>query len=81
MTTEVYEIDGKKYKIFNLLICGKYLNVASYELESKMQQMIENERYHEVRHIDELYRYSLPLEVDESNEDEIRESIEDVYEE
>lgn len=77
MTTQIFEIDGKQYKMFNLLIKGEPMNVASTALENKIQEMIDTERYHEVMKIDRLYGYYIPEEVEE-NEEDIRESIEDV---
>lgn len=78
MTEEIYIIDGQPYKMFTLDILGKTTNVASYALEDKIQEMIEHERYHEVQYISDKYEYYLPVEVDDTDEREIRESIEDV---
>lgn len=78
METTTYLIDGKEYKMFTLDIFDSPTNVASYDLNAKIEEMIEQERYHEIRHIDELYGYYLPQEVDETDEREVRESIEDV---
>lgn len=78
METTTYLIDGKEYKMFTLDILDTPTNVASYDLNAKIEEMIEQERYHEIRHIDELYGYYLPQEVDETDEREVRESIEDV---
>lgn len=78
METTTYTIDGKEYKMFTLDILDAPTNVASYDLNAKIEEMIEQERYHEIRHIDELYGYYLPQEVDETDEREVRESIEDV---
>lgn len=79
MTIELFEIDGKQYKMFNLLICGEYMNVASYELDEKVIDMMTDtpSRYDEVRFIDELYGYSIEEYVEES-EEAIREHIEDL---
>lgn len=76
-----YLIDGEKYKMFTLEIKGKWINVASYNLEEKISKMIEEGRYKEIKYIDEMYGYCLPQDIDDTNADEIRESIEDVYEE
>lgn len=78
MDITLYKIDGRNYKMFTLNILGKPMKVASYVLNRKIDKMIEQERYHEVRHIDEQYGYYLPKEVDETDEREMIESIEDV---
>ena len=79
MTIELYEIDGKEYKMFNLLICGVYMNIASYALDEKVIDMMTDtpSRYGEVRHIDELYGYSIDEDVEET-EEAIRKHIEDL---
>ena len=61
-------------------ILGKRTRIASYALEMKIQKMIEQERWLEVEEISNLYEYYLPREVDDTNEREVRESIEDVAE-
>ena len=73
-----FKIDQKDYKMFVLPILGKPTNVASYDLNKKIDKMIEQDRWHEVRDIDNMYCYYLPKEVDETNEREMIESIEDV---
>ena len=79
MTTEYFEIDGKQYKMFNLLVCGNYINVASYDLDEKVIDMMTDtpSRYDEVKHIDELYGYSIEEDTEET-ESAIREHIEDI---
>ena len=79
MTIDLYEIDGRQYKMFNLLICGEYMNVASYALDEKVIDMMTEtpSRYGEVRRIDELYGYSIDEYVEET-EDAIRKHIEDL---
>jgi hypothetical protein len=77
MITQYFNIDGKQYKMFTLLICGDYMNVASYELDEKIVDMITEDRYHEVRHIDEMCGYYVDENIEE-NEKDIREHIEDV---
>lgn len=73
------EIDGRTFRMFNLEIKGTMMNIAEENLEQFIQDCIENEQYHKVRHIDEQYGYYVPQEVaDTENEDDIRESIEDV---
>jgi hypothetical protein len=78
MEIKTFIIDKKKYKMFILPILGKQTHVASYALNRKIEKMIEQDRWHEVRDIDNLYEYYLPKEVDETDEREIIESIEDV---
>ena len=81
MEITLYKIDGRNYKMFTLNILGKPTKVASYALNKKIENMIEQGRYHEVIDIDEQYGYYLPKEVDETDEREMIESIEDVVEE
>jgi hypothetical protein len=79
MKTTIYTIDGNEYKTFSLLISGIYMTIASFALDEKIEQMIEDNRYDEVMRIDETYAFVLPEDVDE-NENDIRESIETIIE-
>jgi hypothetical protein len=81
MITRKFTIDGEEYKMFNLEIKGKRINVASYALDCKVVEMMEADRYNAVRHIDELYGYVLSEDADENNAEAIREEIEGIYEE
>ena len=47
--------------------------------ECRIYEMIRNGRYEEVRHIDSLYGYYLPQDVDETDALAVKESIESVY--
>lgn len=80
MRTTTYTIDGNEYKTYTLPICGVYMTIASFALEEKIEQMIEDNRYDEVMSIDDTYSYVLPEGVDE-NENDIRESIETIIDE
>jgi hypothetical protein len=80
METTIYTIDGKEYKTFTLRIYDVYMTIASSALNEKIEQMIEDNRYDEVIHIDETYGFVLPENVDE-NENDIRESIETIINE
>lgn len=75
------KIDGREYELYSLNILGRDVTVASYKLNRKLDKMIEQERYHEIKHIDDMYYYFLPKEVDHTDEDEIRDSIESVMRE
>jgi hypothetical protein len=77
--TRKFYIDGMEYKMFNLEVMGNRINVATYELHEKIEEMIGADRYDEVRHIDNLYGYFLPSDVDEADPVAVRESIECVY--
>lgn len=79
MSTIDFVIDGKKYKMFELPIFGIPTLVASFALNEKINEMIEQERYHEVQGIDDMYGYYLPEEIDENDEREMIESIESVF--
>ena len=78
MLTYYFKIDNRYYKMVETDILGKQTRIASYALENKIQKMIEQERWLEVREISGLYEYYLPKEVDDTDEREVRESIEDV---
>ena len=78
MDTLTFTIDRRKYKMFVLPILGKPTNVATYALNCKIEKMIKQDRWNEVKHIDDMYQYYLPQEVDETDEREMIESIEDV---
>lgn len=79
MRPRTFTIDGVRYRMFNLEINGERINVASYSLNDKIYQMMQEDRYDEVRHIDALYGYSLPQNVDETDANAIRETIEYMY--
>ena len=79
MKTRKFLIDGVEYKMFNLEIMGNRINVASNGLHEKIYEMIGNGRYEEVRHIDSLYGYYIPQDVDETDALAVKESIESVY--
>ena len=78
MITQDYIIDGQPYRMLTLEIKGELTNVATHSLHKKLSEMVEQERYHEIKYIDDMYGYYLPEEVDETDEREVRESIEDV---
>ena len=79
MRTRKFVIDGEEYNMFNLEVMGNRINVASYALHEKINELISRNRYEEVRHIDGLYGYYVPSGVDESDPKSIRESIENAY--
>ena len=81
MKTRKFNIDGVAYKMFNLEIFDKRINVASNELHLRVNDLIALGRYEEVRHIDSMYGYYLPEDIDDTNPESVRESIECVYEE
>lgn len=80
------EIDGVQYRIFEDVVLFPRtknevsVNVAEQALDNCIMQKIDNEKYHEVRGVDETYGYVVDQEIaDSENEDDIRESIEDIY--
>lgn len=79
METTIFTIDGKDYKMFSLEVCGEYMNIASYDLDEKIYDMMTDtpSRYHEVKHIDELYGFSIDENIRETEHD-IREHIKDI---
>lgn len=80
MEITIWTIDNKEYKTFTLPVRDTYVTVASFELNEKVEQMIDEGRYDEVIHIDDIYGYALPEGIDE-NENDIRESIETIIDE
>lgn len=78
MLTYYFKIDNRYYKMVETDILGKRTRIASYALEQKIQKMIEQERFLEVKEVSNLYEYYLPYEVDDNDEREVRESIESV---
>lgn len=77
----IFTIDGERYKMFTLEYKGKSLNIASYGLDQKILQKIDENRYSEVRYIDEMYGYVLDEETDENDYDAIMRNLEEIYEE
>lgn len=77
------EIDSQEYRLFEVNIGnGIVVTCAEEKLDNKIQEKIEQERYHEIRHIDEMYGYVIPQDVlDTNDEQDIIDSIVDVYEE
>ena len=54
------------------------VTVAEHKLNALIEKRIKQERYHEVRKVDEMYGYYLPKEVDINDDREVRDSIESV---
>lgn len=75
------KIDSKEYEMYSLLVLGRQIVVASYDLNRQIENMIDQGRYNEVEYIDSTYDYYLPYEVDHTDENEIRDSIESVMRE
>lgn len=78
MEITIWTIDNKEYKTFTLPVRDTYVTAASFELNEKVEQMIDEGRYDEVIHIDDIYGYVLPEGIDEND---IRESIETIIDE
>lgn len=78
MEITIWTIDNKEYKTFTLPVRDTYVTVASFELNEKVEQMIDEGRYDEVIHIDDIYGYVLPEGIEEND---IRESIETIIDE
>lgn len=80
------EIDGVQYRIFEDVVLFPNtknevsVNVAEQALDDRIMKKIANDEYHKVRGVDETYGYVVDQEIaDSENEDDIRESIEDIY--
>lgn len=75
------ELNGRTFRMFNLKIKGVYMNIAEENLDQYVEECIENDLYHTVRHIDEQYPFVVAQCVaDLEDEDEIRDEIEAVIE-
>lgn len=80
MRPRVFTIDGERYKMYNLEHNGERVNVASFALDNKIEQMHNDDRYDEVQHIDEMYSYYIPEDVDENNAEEVKAFLDAMYE-
>lgn len=79
MEIEKIKLNGHEFRMFRVLINDESFIVAEEKLENYIQEMIEQERYHEVENIDTLYAIYIPQEVaDTENEVEIIKSVIDV---
>lgn len=79
MEIEKIKLNGHEFRMFRVLINDESFLVAEEKLENYIQQMIEQERYHEVENIDTMYAIYIPQEVaDTENEVEIIKSVIDV---
>lgn len=81
------QIDGVGYSLFEITVfkgTGKEqtILVAEERLNDKIEQLIEQDRYQEVKKIDDMYGYWVPQEIaDDECEFEIVDSIESVMRE
>lgn len=84
METIKVTIDGKEFRMFKITVFKGTENeqeilVAEEALNTTIEKLIENERYHEVKDIDRKYCYYVPQEIaDDEIEFEIVDSIESV---
>lgn len=79
MQIEKIMLEGNEFRLFHVFINNESFIVAEEKLENYIQQMIENDRYHIVQHIDEMYAIYIPQEVaDTENEESIIQSVNDV---
>lgn len=79
MYIERITLDGQTFRMFELVIAGSVMKVAEEKLDEYILEQIATEQYHKVRHIDEQYGYVVDQEIaNTENEQEIRESIEDI---
>ena len=81
------QIDGVSYSLFEITVfkgTGKEqtILVAEERLNDKIEQLIEQDRYQEVKKIDDMYGYWVPQEIaDDECVFEIVDSIESVMRE
>ena len=76
---EKIKLNGYEFRMFYIVINNESFIVAEEKLENYIQEMIENDRYHFVQHIDEMYAIYVPQEVaDTENEENIIQSVSDV---
>lgn len=79
MEIEKIKLNGHEFRLFHVFINNETYIVAEEKLENYIQEMIENDHYHFVQHIDELYAMYIPQNVaDTENEKNIIQSISDV---
>ena len=79
MEIEKIELQGNEFRLFYVTIHNEQYVIAEEKLENYIQEMIEQERYHEVENIDTMYAIYIPQEVvDTENEVEIIKSAIDV---
>lgn len=77
-------LDGEEYTLFEITlhngVKSAVVTAAEPRLEAVIQEAIENDRYHEVIHIDEMYGYVVDSTIDLEDDDDVIESIRDIYE-
>lgn len=79
MEIEKINLNGHEFRMFRVLINNESFLVAEEKLEEYIQEMIENDRYHFVQHIDEMYAMYIPQEIaDTENGENIIQSVSDV---
>ena len=81
---EKVEVDGKEFFIAHVTLFKgtereTVITAAQHALDEKIQKMIEENRYPECRSADEMYGYVIDSEVNEDDDDEIVESLENIY--
>lgn len=80
-------IDGKEYRMFQITVFSgtpneQTVTVAEESLNETIERFIVEDRYHEVRDIDEAHAYYVPQEIaDDETEWEIIDSIESIMRE
>ena len=80
-------IDSLEYSLFEMTVFKgthheQTITAAEERLNNKVEEMIEQDRYHEVQLIDESYGYWIPQDIaDEGIESEIIDCIESVMRE
>lgn len=79
MQIEKIKLNGHEFRMFHIVVSNENLIVAEEKLENYIQEMIEQERYHEVEYIDTMYAIYIPQDVaDSENEKNIIQSVSDV---
>lgn len=77
-------LDGEEYTLFEITlhngVKSAVVTAAEPRLEAVIQEAIENDRYHEVIHIDEMFGYVVDSAIDLEDDDDVIESIRDIYE-
>lgn len=74
VTIVKYTIDGVEYDMYRISYKGKEHNVASFALHEKINELIECDRYLEVKDIDGLYNVYIPEDVDPNDMDDVYKS-------
>jgi hypothetical protein len=82
MEIQKIKLNDETYRLFHISIDDKHLCVAEEKLEKYIQNCIEDDTYHKVEWVDELYGYYVDQTIaDAEDEEKIIQSIIDIVNE